>query len=81
MTDETPPSLPIGPTPEQLERNEKMSPLLTVVTSEAFASVMADLAALSPQYADEPLGFAHVHAAASVMPRLKAWVEGEVTPS
>jgi hypothetical protein len=78
MTDETPP-VPDGLTPEQIERNAKMMPLLEVVQSAAFEEVAAALETVHSQYVDEPQGYAHIYGVTSMMPRLKDWAERQIT--
>lgn len=84
MADETTPK-----SPEQLladaqeaqrqadaARAAHLAPLRAIVDRPAFKEIYEGLNTLAPTYASE-LGFAHIHGAASIMPRLKEWLDGQ----
>jgi hypothetical protein len=84
MADETP-----AKSPEQLlaeaqeaqrqadtARAAHLAPLRAIVDRPAFKEIYEGLNALAPTYALE-LGFAHIHGVASIMPRLKDWLDGQ----
>lgn len=58
-------------------RADFLAPLRAIVDRPSFKSIMDDLNAVAPGYISEPVAFAHLHGVASIMPRLKEWLDGQ----